>query len=99
MTDEQKLLKYTEIQIFMKRLLRVRHMVKPGRKLTVWTLKANTLEGGTRSAVRRKATVLATYPQFAHCRIDTKYGGKAREESFMWDDITKWNKQLWEGAE
>ena len=78
----------------MGRIAFAAHKVKPGDKLTVWTLKCSTTE------VHRKAKVIAVYPHFVHTRLLSPYPGRTgREESFRWDDIVKWNKYLWEGVQ
>lgn len=99
--DEAKLQRYTQAQIFMDRIALAAHKVKPGDKLTVWTLKCSTKEAcNNRTEVHRKAKVIAAYPHFVHTRLSSPYPGRAGcEESFRWDDIVKWNKYLWEGAQ
>lgn len=99
--DEAKLQRYTQAQIFMDRIALAAHKVKPGDKLTVWTLKCSTTEASNnRTQVHRKAKVIAVYPHFVHTRLLSSYPGRTGcEESFRWDDIVKWNKYLWEGAQ
>lgn len=99
--DEEKLQRYTQAQIFMDRIALAAHKVKPGDKLTVWTLKCSTTEAcNNRTEVHRKAKVIAVYPHFVHTRLSSPYPGRTGcEESFRWDDVVKWNKYLWEGAQ
>lgn len=95
---EEKFKRYTQAQIFMKRLDDTRNHVKIGDKLTAWTLKCSTTEAcNNRTEVHRKAKVIAVYPHFVHTRLLSPYPGRnGCEESFRWDDIVKWNKFLWE---
>lgn len=96
--DETTLQRYTQAQIFMCRIMLAARKVKPGDTLTVWTLKCSTTEAcNNRTEVHRKAKVIAVYPHFVHTRLLSPYPGC--EESFRWDDIVKWNKYLWEGAQ
>lgn len=98
---EEKFKRYTQAQIFMKRLDDTRKRVKIGDKLTVWTLKCSTTEAcNNRTEVHRKTKVIAVYPHFVHTRLLSPYPGRTGcEESFRWDDIVKWNKYLWEGVQ
>ena len=85
--DEAKLQRYTQAQIFMDRIA-LAHKVKPGDKLTVWTLKCSTTEAcNNRTEVHRKAKVIAVYPHFVHTRLLSPYPGRTGcEESFRWDN-------------
>ena len=78
-----------------------RKKVKCGDRLTVWTLKGGSKEAcNNRTEVHRKAKVIAVYPHFVRTRLANPYPGRTGcEESFRWDDIVKWNKYLWEGAQ
>lgn len=100
-TNETKLQRYTQSQIFMSRVAAAKKKVKRGDRLTVWTLKCSTTEAcNNRTEVHRKAKVIAVYPHFVHTRLSSPYPGRTGcEESFRWDDIVKWNKYLWEGAQ
>lgn len=99
-TDESKLQRYTQAQIFMDRIALAASRVKPGDKLTVMTLKGAQKSAGGKSEVQRKAIVIKAYPHFVHTRLKSPYPGKTGcEESFLWDDIVKWNKHLWEGVQ
>ena len=100
-TDETKLQRYTQAQIFMARVTSAKKKFKRGDQLTVWTLKGGSKEAcNNRTEVHRKAKVIAVYPHFVHTRLSSPYPGRAGcEESFRWDDIVKWNKYLWEGAQ
>ena len=100
-TDEAKLQRSTQAQIFMGRIALAAHKVKPGDKLTVQTLKCSTTDAcNNRTEVHRKAKVIAVYPHFVHTRLISPYPGRTgREESFRWDDVVKWNKHLWEGKQ
>lgn len=95
---EEKFKRYTQAQIFMKRLDDTRNRVKIGDKLTAWTLKCSTTEAcNSRTEVHRKAKVIAVYPHFVHTRLLSPYPGRTGcEESFRWDDVVKWNRFLWE---
>ena len=95
---EEKFKRYTQAQIFMKRLNDTRNRVKIGDKLTVWTLKCSTIEAcSNRTEVHRKAKVIAVYPHFVHTRLISPHPGRTGcEESFRWEDIVKWNRFLWE---
>ena len=96
---EEKFKRYTQAQIFMKRLDDTRNRVKIGDKLTVWTIKGAAASVVQKSEVHRKARVIGLYPHFVHVRLRSPYGKPECEESFTWDDVMKWNKFLWEGAE
>lgn len=74
-TDEAKLQRYTQAQIFMDRI----------------ALKCSTTDGcNNRTEVHRKAKVIAVYPHFVHTRLISPYPGRTgREESFRWDDVVK----------
>lgn len=100
-TNETKLQRYTQSQIFMSRVAAAKKKVKRGDRLTVWTLKGGSKEAcNNRTEVHRKAKVIAVYPHFVHTKLSSPYPGRAGcEESFRWDDIVKWNKYLWEGAQ
>lgn len=100
-TNETKLQRYTQSQIFMSRVAAAKKKVKRGDRLTVWTLKCSTTEAcNNRTELHRKAKVIAVYPHFVHTRLLSPYPGRVGcEESFRWDDIVKWNKYLWEGAQ
>lgn len=101
-TDESKLRRFTQAQIFMDILKRTKASVKPGDKLTVWTIKGvSRQENGKnpKTEMHRKAKVLAVYRNFVHVKLRSPYGRPACEESFLWDDIAKWNKHLWEGVQ
>lgn len=64
--DETKLQRYTQAQIFMDRIMLAAHKVKPGDKLTIWTLKCSTTDAcNNRTEVHRKAKVIAVYPHKA----------------------------------
>lgn len=95
---EEKFKRYTQAQIFMKRLNDTRNRVKIGDRLTVWTLKGGSKETcNNRTEVHRKAKVIAVYPHFVHARLVNPHPGRTGcEESFRWDDIVKWNRFLWE---
>lgn len=97
-TDETKLQRYTQAQIFMARVTSAKKKVKRGDQLTVWTLKGGSTEAcNNRTEVHRKAKEIAVYPHFVHTRLLSPYPGRTGcEESFRWDDIVKWNKYLWE---
>lgn len=74
--DEAKLQRYTQAQIFMDRIALAAHKVKPGDKLTVWTLKCSTTEAcNNRTEVHRKAKVIAVYPHCVHTRLLSPYLG------------------------
>lgn len=96
---EEKFKRYTQAQIFMKRLNDTRNRVKIGDELTVWTIKGAAASIGQKSEVHRKARVIGLYPHFVHVKLRNPYGKPECEESFAWDDVMKWNKFLWEGAE
>lgn len=100
-TNETKLQRYTQAQIFMSRVASAKKKVKRGDLLTVWTLKCSTTEAcNNRTEAHRKAKVIAVYPHFVHARLVNPYPGQTGcEESFRWDDIVKCNKYLWEGAQ
>lgn len=74
---EEKFKRYTQAQIFMKRLDDTRNRVKIGDKLTVWAVKCSTTEASNnRTQVHRKAKVIAVYPHFVHTRLLSPYPGR-----------------------
>lgn len=98
-TSEPKLKRYTQAQVFMDILRQTKRKVKPGDKLTVWTIKGSQTGIALKSEVCRKAKVIAVYPRFVRARLCSRNGRQACEESFMWDDVARWNKHLWEGVQ
>lgn len=94
---EEKFKRYTQAQIFMKRLDDTRNRVKIGDKLTVWAVKAvSDASSGSKAEVHHKAKVIGVYPRFVRVRLRSPHGLYGCEESFMWDDVSKWNRFLWE---
>lgn len=94
--DETKFGRYTQAQIFMDRIRLAASKVKPGDELIVETLKGAQVSAGSKSKVQRRATVIKAYPHFVHTRLNNPYPGRSGcEESFMWDDVVRWNKHLW----
>lgn len=94
--DEAKLERYTQAQLFMNRIRKTKDRVKIGDKLTVWAVKAvSDASSGSKAEVHRKAKVIGVYPRFVRVRLRSPRGLYGCEESFMWDDIAKWNRFLW----
>ena len=94
-TSEPKLKRYTQAQVFMDVLRQTKRKVKPGDKLTVWTIKGSATGIALKSEVCRKAKVIAVYPRFVRTRLCSRNGRQACDESFLWDDVAKWNNKMW----
>lgn len=82
---------------FLKCLDLVKSRVKVGQKINVITEKKATFDGG--SKVKCKAKVIGIYPKFVQVEYDKVRKQVCCQESIPWDDVLRWNGNLWEDAQ
>ena len=86
--------RYHESKKFMEYLNLVKSRIKVGQKINIVTEKMVTFDVGGK--IPRKAKVIGIYPYF----VLVEFGKQiCCQESIPWDDVLRWNRNLWEDAQ